>query len=623
MKIALTKTGQSGSTILIAIATTVILGSFVALAVDYTSNIGRNAQRDRVFNTAVEIGDGCLELSFASWRELSKTAENPASSAFAAMPTPMPAHFPSFTNATITNFKVQAVDPMITLSSDNPPTSALPTTTNPPKTTGPGSGTFSYFYLATVDVALPVSYGYQVGGADVNTVTAKVRRVFEKRYTSAWNWAMLYDGDLELYPDSPLALNGWVHSNKNVYVGNGTLDPASTPAPTLTLTDRLTYAGNYTVGYSPSDPDHTGHVNVQDAIAPADLPPGTEQVYSPFDITTTQFNTTDGNYNNDGYHELIERKSSSGSSADIFADKRLYDQAQLAVLIDGNNVTILWGTGASKTNITSSGGSSNGTNARSAVGNAVKPGYTLQDNREGVTMDVTKFDVAEFLNYYPSSTTKGWNGIVYIADVNSSSGSNNPGAIEIINGAKLPSGGMTIATENPAYIQGDFNTGRVAGTSEPPSNTGDPTDPDVSGYTRQPASVVADAVTLLSNNWNDSNSGAGLDARIASNTTVNAALLAGNVPSNGSDYSGGGENFVRLLEDWTGKSFTYYGSMICLYPSAQGTGGWGKDNVYLPASLNWSFDTTLSVDSSGNPVSVPGYVSTVAYLQQQRWYLQY
>jgi hypothetical protein len=432
---------------------------------------------------------------------------------------------------------------------------------------------------------------------------------------------------LELHPDSPLALNGWVHSNKNVYIGNGTLDPSSTPAPTVTLNDRLTYAGNYNVGFSPDDPDHAGHVNVQDAVAPADLPPGTEQVYSPFDITSSQFNTTNTNYNDDGYHELVERKSSSGTATDIFANKRLYDQAQLAVLIDSsNNLKIYWGTGASKTDITSSGGSSNGNTARAAIAASIKRtdpvtglSYTIQDGREGATVNVTKFDVAAFVNSYASSTANGWNGIVYIANTNTSAGAR---AIEITNGAKLPTGGMTIATENPAYVHGDFNTGRVAGTTEPPSNTGDPTDPDTTDYTRRPASIVADAVTLLSNAWNHDGTPALAD-RVASNTTVNAAFIAGNVPSNGSDYSGGGENFVRLLEDWTGKTFTYYGSMICLYGSTQGNGSWGKANVYLPASLNWFYDSTLSIDASGNPVAVPGYVSTVAYLQQQRWYLQY
>jgi hypothetical protein len=116
-----------------------------------------------------------------------------------------------------------------------------------------------------------------------------------------------------------------------------------------------------------------------------------------------------------------------------------------------------------------------------------------------------------------------------------------------------------------------------------------------------------------------------MSSRTAANTTVNAALVSGNVPSgtSGSTYSGGGENFVRYLEDWTGKTFTYYGSMLNLYLSKQAVGPWGIGGYYQPPSQYWYFDSQLSVDKDGNPVTVPGYISTVAYLQQQRWYLQY
>ena len=64
-------------------------------------------------------------------------------------------------------------------------------------------------------------------------------------------------------------------------------------------------------------------------------------------------------------------------------------------------------------------------------------------------------------------------------------------------------------------------------------------------------------------------SGDPLSARVASKTTVNAAIVAGIVPSSavGGDgtYSGGAENFPRFLEIWgEDTTFTYYGSMIQL-----------------------------------------------------------
>ena len=63
----------------VAILTTLVLGVFVALATDYTGNIGATPARPRI-HAAVEIGDGCLEIAFGGWRKLSATAENPPTS---------------------------------------------------------------------------------------------------------------------------------------------------------------------------------------------------------------------------------------------------------------------------------------------------------------------------------------------------------------------------------------------------------------------------------------------------------------------------------------------------------------------------------------------------------------
>ena len=625
---------QSGSTITLSLITCAMVVSFVALAVDYSSAVGRNAERDRVFNTAVEIGDGCLELAFGSWRKLSATSEAPTTSAFDNIPQPSSAYFPSFPKAVISNFRVQAVDPTVQLASENPPITALAPTATPPQTTGPGEGTYSYFYLATVDVSLPSAGG---------NLTAKVRRIFEKRYTSAWNWAMLYNDNLELHPNSPLTLNGWVHTNENLYVGNGipgpsatpepTVDPsatpdpnpsptptpAPTPTPTLTLTDRMTYAGNYAVGFHPDDQSHAGQTNIAAPVAPENLPPGSEQVYYPFNWKPSMFSTSDGNGNNDGFREMIEKPV---TGTDALANERLYNQANIAIEIDGGNeVRIYTGTGATKTLASSSSSSGSfAATAYSAGKNSAKPGYYVQDNRQGANVRTVNFDVSEFIKYFPTYNTKGWNGIVYITDTSASS--SNPRAIRVQNGAEVPSGGITIVSDNPVYVQGDFNTGRSS-SNETPSNLGDPTAPEADDYTRQPSSIMADAITLLSNDWSDGKASKSLAERVASNTTINAALVAGNVPTAGGNYSGGGENFVRFLENWTGKTFTYYGSMMNMYSSKYATGIWGKANVYESPALRWYFDRKLSVDSAGNPVSVPGYVSTVAYLQQQRWYLQY
>jgi hypothetical protein len=624
MKIEISKKNEAGSTLAMSVLVIAILSGFVALAVNYTSNISRNAQRDRVFNNAVEIGDGCISEAFAAWRLACKNSntQDPAISSFTPIPVPSSAYFPSFPAAVISNYKVEATSVLLEPYPSNSP---------PEKVLGPGSGTFSYFYLASVDVTLPAVS--KLNGTDLK---AKVRRVFEKRYTSPWNWAMLYNDNLELHPDDNLTLDGWVHSNANVYAGNGTSDASATPVSKLTFLDRLTYQGDYSVGYDPNDGAHSGFTNVAAPTTPASLPPGHEQFYSMFGWDTSKFNTTDNatNTDNDGYHELLEKPvtaySSGGPTADPFKDQRMYNQAYniadsngnygIVVNVDASNNVTMGYAGTTYSSQPSGNGSAKAVNWN-AVMAAVQTNKTFQDGREGYssgnpTIRAVNFDVAAF----SAATTKNWNGILYVNDTSGSATTHR--AVRIVNGSKLPTGGMTIVSPNPIYIQGDFNSGRTSST-EPPSNTGNTADPDVSGYTRQPASVMADSITLLSNNWNDSNSSNAVTSRVASNTTVNAALVAGNVPSSGSNYSGGGENFVRFLEDWTGKSFTYYGSMICPYASTQGTGIWGTGDYYRPPKQYWFFDDKLSVDSSGNPVTVPGYISTVAYLQQQRWYLQY
>ena len=180
----------------------------------------------------------------------------------------------------------------------------------------------------------------------------------------------------------------------------------------------------------------------------------------------------------------------------------------------------------------------------------------------------------------------------------------------------MPSGGLTIASANPVYIQGDYNTGG----SNPPSNSGTPTQPDHEtaspSLPRQPCAVIADAVTILSNAWTDPPSGTtvALNARVASNTTVNTALVAGIVQSANNLYSGGAENFPRFLESWTGKTITYYGSMVELYQSRQAIGRWGISGVYGAPTRQWYFDTKLQTNSPHGSFAVYSYV-------KGRWFL--
>src|SRR6202011_1092 len=141
---------------------------------------------------------------------------------------------------------------------------------------------------------------------------------------------------------------------------------------------------------------------------------------------------------------------------------------------------------------------------------AITTNQPIQDNREGASMRLATLDVSKIISNgaYKSGS---FNGIVYFYDKSNTSSTRR--GVRLVNGSNIPSTGLTVASSNPVYIQGDFNTGGT-GTSVPANQAnayatvGATPGPQASGYSRAPCSVIADAVTLLSNSWNDFNSSA-------------------------------------------------------------------------------------------------------------------
>jgi len=215
-----------------------------------------------------------------------------------------------------------------------------------------------------------------------------------------------------------------------------------------------------------------------------------------------------------------------------------------------------------------------------------------------------------------------WNGILYVTDISHSGG--NRAGVKIINGTHLPDGshasspqaGLTVASENATYIVGNYNTG-----GSPPVNGGTnlAASNAVAGYTVQPASVIADAVTIVSSNWTSGNYNgvASLNSRPATNTTVNTALISGIVASDGTSYSGGVENYLRLQENWSGRRLTYYGSIINLFESTQATAPWqNTGNYYNAPGRNWYFDINFL-----DPNKLPPGTPILRSLKRGQWAL--
>jgi hypothetical protein len=667
---------ESANTLVVTVSVVATILALLGAAMSYTEHISRMAQRSRKTALAMEIADGHLEYLFSSWRNIYRTtwttwssnqasggtdyallgtnffftncptctvqtAASPAptplqymtpSATPAPIPTPPSSYFPAASSYTLTQYRIQAVDPMIDLCGpDTTPCpsgtsemavketsfgsgsfTALPADQIPPAAYGPNTWQYSFFYLAAVDVTVPSMTG---------TVTAKVRRVFEKRFDNPWTYAMFYNDDLELQPSAAMTVDGPIQANGNLYIGTSN----------LTTLDRVSYGGSYVNGYSPNDGQHSGSPTAPNFAG--SLPPSQQPPFLPFGWNLN-INNADGTTNNDSYHELIEVPA---SGTDPLGNVRYYNQAGIKVLIDSsNNVTYYNAAGT----VVSTSSSGNDKQIALLLNSAITKNQGLWDPRENTYVRAANVDVGVLKTAIDAGTITGFNGVIYIADtttngtvVTSKLGgtSNNVNtterAIRLVNGTILPSGkssvsnvaGLTVVSANPVYIQGNYNTGG----NSPPSNSGTYTDPDVTGYTRKAAAVVGDSVNVLSGAWSDVNSPNGIASRVATNTTVNAALVSGIVPSgsSGSNYSGGGENFVRFLEDWTGKSFTYYGSMVELYKSTQGTGVWNGSGltVYKAPGAHIYYDPNFGTYTS----TPPGKLQLAAYLQQQRWYQIY
>lgn len=204
----------------------------------------------------------------------------------------------------------------------------------------------------------------------------------------------------------------------------------------------------------------------------------------------------------------------------------------------------------------------------------------------------------------------------------------------VVSGGVTYHGGFTVASENPVYIQGDYNTNPTdtyfsGATSSGPG-------PDETSPYHSAASVIADAVTILSKNWVDLNSMTGVPTqgsggnRVVSNNTYFRVAVAGGknlafpFPSweTGVDYGfgtdGGIHNFLRFLEDWSCCTLNYGGSLVSLYYATYNTGLFKccQYSVYTPPTRNYIFDADFT-NPAGLPPGTPMFrdVESLSYRQ--------
>ncbi len=165
-------------------------------------------------------------------------------------------------------------------------------------------------------------------------------------------------------------------------------------------------------------------------------------------------------------------------------------------------------------------------------------------------------------------------------------------ALKLTNGraGNVVAPGLTVVSENPVYVQGDYNAG-----------------PSFS-VAHVACAVIADAVTLLSNSWSDYTSYAypyQSSRRVPTETWYRMAIMGGKGhdfprPWTGSllGSDGGVNNFVRFLEFWMSRTVHYRGSMVSLwyhrqsvYPFRPAYSSGANCNTYFPPNRDFQFDT--------------------------------
>jgi hypothetical protein len=389
-----------------------------------------------------------------------------------------------------------------------------------------------------------------------------------------FQFGIFYNQDLEIQPGANLTVPqaGWIHTNNDLYM--------STSA-TMSIFSHITSAGEIRHGRKDGDPQAVGSgaVKIYEADGTSSHNLGTGTSYKSgsnwadnanWPTTVTQWNGQVAS-SSEGITSLelplpLDQNGQPYPPEHLILNEKTQDgtMAKKAAVIIEDGV------------------------AKDAAGNVLNTGSsitsstTLYDYREGGkartwNIDVQAFQASAAGQYLKSASPAngGTSGLLYVSSVGTVPQGSNFSAVRLKNGATLSSP-LTVATDQPLYIQGDYNKN-----------------------TPQPAAVLSDAITVLSGNWKEGGttgytSGTGLSGRAASDVTLNVDIMSGNSATSDKGYGGGFENFIRYLEDWSNHTFSLTGSVVCMWTSQNTTGVWRQTGQYYnPPNRVYSFNSGM------------------------------
>ena len=405
-----------------------------------------------------------------------------------------------------------------------------------------------------------------------NAIVVSVHQIIARRLIPTFQHAVFYNDDLEILPGAAMTLSGRIHSNQDIYVHSRN---------TLTIDSNYFRSAGDIINKRKDDPGDPMGGTVSIRVTQGGAP------------TYANMNGLDSN-NASWVTESINRWQGTVQSAAHGVTKLTtpsvgsiqptgYYANQANVVITNNTIV--------------KGGVALTEGVDYPAGTVTSSTASFYNNREGKYIRMTQIDLDKLAGKTGTcgagacSNNLPSNGLLYTTRTDA--GANEPG-IELVNGSEIVrNGGLTVVTNQPMYIKGNYNT-----------------------VNEKPTSIIADSVNLLSNNWNNSNSDDGLGSRTATQTTFNVACVSGIDQSTVGHYNGGLENYPRLHENWSGVNLNIKGSFVELWNSSVATGAWVYGgSQYTAPNRSWTYNTSFN-----NLANLPPFTPMAVEAQRIAWW---
>jgi hypothetical protein len=439
-------------------------------------------------------------------------------------------------------------------------------------------------------------------------LTNAVQEDIELDQIPIFQFAIFYNSLMEFTWCATMTVNGRTHANGNIFVGSSQVLTFNSLVTTTGGIYKTNWDGHTTsqmtaaVNYNAGPPGYNTNVNVLSLPIGADNTPA-------------------------AVREVINMPPTGEDPLSPIGLQRYYNKAGVVLLVTDTNASVYLKTSSTDapTVLTVTNYAFYTTNNPNLATNFPFLSVTNSfiDQRElSKTVRPTQIDVKilkDWLVTNPTVVAKFPPGsppypdLMYVMDQRAIGGNTNLYSVRLVNGAIIPTngtsaqpGGWTLATPNPLYVWSNYNIGPggVAGSTDT-SHT-------------FPASLVSDALTILSCSWQDGNSGGTLGGRNASSTTINAAILTGIVFStdnSSNHFSGGVMNLPRLLEDWSSDTLTLNTSIVNLFNSVRATNWFQNPGVYYFApTRQFSFDNNFT-----NYVKMPPGTPFLGWMVRAKW----